>query len=214
MLLLEAGGRDDHLYLKMPLAFLKAMPDPRFNWTYWTEPEPHLDGRRMPLPRGRVIGGSGSINGMFAMRGHPKDYDQWAQMGARRLVVRRRAALFPQVGGFAGAAKAPYHGKGGPGASPPDRFAAPAARRDDGDRRGGRLRDQRGPRRRVPRGLRARRADRRPPRPPGQRCDRLPQAGDGAAQPRRALGRAGPAAGVRGQALRRGRDRPRRRAAR
>ena len=52
VLLLEAGGRDDHLYLRMPLAFLKAMPDPRFNWTYWTEPEPHLDGRRMPLPRG------------------------------------------------------------------------------------------------------------------------------------------------------------------
>ena len=83
VLVLEAGGRDEHPYLKMPLAFLKAMPDPRFNWPYWTEPEPHLDGRRMPLPRGRVVGGSGSINGMFAMRGHPADYDQWAQMGAR-----------------------------------------------------------------------------------------------------------------------------------
>jgi len=83
VLLLEAGGRDGHPYLRMPLAFLKAMPDPRFNWTYWTEPEPNLDGRRMPLPRGRVMGGSGSINGMFAMRGHPGDYDQWAQMGAR-----------------------------------------------------------------------------------------------------------------------------------
>ncbi len=83
VLLLEAGGSNDHLYLKMPLAFLKAMPDPRFNWTYWTEQEPHLDGRTMPLPRGRVLGGSGSINGMFAMRGHPLDYDQWAQMGAR-----------------------------------------------------------------------------------------------------------------------------------
>ncbi|MFC4256788.1 hypothetical protein GRI97_15315 [Altererythrobacter xixiisoli] len=83
VLVLEAGQRDEHLYLKMPLAFLKAMPDPRFNWNYWTEAEPHLDGRRMPLPRGKVVGGSGSINGMFAMRGHPADYDQWAQMGAR-----------------------------------------------------------------------------------------------------------------------------------
>ncbi len=83
VLLLEAGGRDEHLFLKMPLAFLKAMPDPRFNWTYMTEPEPHLDGRQMPLPRGRVMGGSSSINGMFAMRGHPADYDQWAQMGAK-----------------------------------------------------------------------------------------------------------------------------------
>lgn len=83
VLVLEAGGEDSHPYLKMPLAFLKAMPDPRFNWNYWTEEEPHLDGRRMPLPRGKVMGGSGSINGMFAMRGHPGDYDQWAQMGAK-----------------------------------------------------------------------------------------------------------------------------------
>ena len=83
VLVLEAGGEDNHPYLKMPLAFLKAMPDPRFNWNYWTEEEPNLDGRRMPLPRGKVMGGSGSINGMFAMRGHPADYDQWAQMGAK-----------------------------------------------------------------------------------------------------------------------------------
>jgi len=75
VLLIEAGGKDDHIFLRMPLAFLKAMPDPRFNWTYWTEEEPHLNGRRMPLPRGKVMGGSGSINGMFAMRGHPLDYD-------------------------------------------------------------------------------------------------------------------------------------------
>jgi len=113
VLLLEAGGRDDHLYLKMPLAFLKAMPDPRFNWTYWTEPEPHLDGRRMPLPRGRVIGGSGSINGMFAMRGHPKDYDQWAQMGA---VGWSFADVLPyfRKSEDSWRGEGPYHGEGGP----------------------------------------------------------------------------------------------------
>ena len=98
----------------MPLGFLKAMTDPRFNWTYLTEPEPHLDGRRLPLPRGRVMGGSGSINGMFAMRGHPGDYDQWAQMGARGWSLRRRAALFPQARRIPGAARATYHGEGGP----------------------------------------------------------------------------------------------------
>lgn len=113
VLVLEAGGRDEHVYLKMPLAFLKAMPDPRFNWTYWTEPEPHLDGRRMPLPRGRVVGGSGSINGMFAMRGHPADYDQWAQMGARGwsfadvLPYFRKSENSWRGGGT-------YHGSGGP----------------------------------------------------------------------------------------------------
>ena len=82
VLVLEAGGSADHLYLRMPLGFLKGMMDPRFNWNYWSEAEPRLGGRPMPLPRGKVLGGSGSINGMFAMRGHPKDYDQWAQMGA------------------------------------------------------------------------------------------------------------------------------------
>lgn len=83
VLLLEAGGEDRHLYLRMPLAFLNAMTDARFNWTYLSQPEPQLDGRRLPLPRGRVVSGSGSINGMFARRGHPADYDRWTQMGAR-----------------------------------------------------------------------------------------------------------------------------------
>ena len=113
VLLLEAGGRDDHLYLRMPLAFLKAMPDPRFNWTYWTEPEPHLDGRRMPLPRGKVIGGSGSINGMFAMRGHPKDYDQWAQMGASGWSFADVLPYF-RKSEDSWRGEGPYHGQGGP----------------------------------------------------------------------------------------------------
>ncbi len=113
VLLLEAGGADNHLYLKMPLAFLKAMPDPRFNWTYWTEPEPHLDGRRMPLPRGKVIGGSGSINGMFAMRGHPKDYDQWAQMGAAGWSFADVLPYF-RKSEDSWRGEGPYHGTGGP----------------------------------------------------------------------------------------------------
>lgn len=113
VLLLEAGGKDSHPYLRMPLAFLKAMPDPRFNWTYMTEPEPHLDGRRMPLPRGRVIGGSGSINGMFAMRGHPADYDQWAQMGARGWGFADVLPYFRKLeDSWRG--ESTWHGKGGP----------------------------------------------------------------------------------------------------
>jgi len=113
VLLLEAGGSNEHLYLKMPLAFLKAMPDPRFNWTYWTEEEPNLGGRRMPLPRGRVMGGSGSINGMFAMRGHPLDYDQWAQMGARGWSYADVLPYFKKSeDSWRGESE--YHGKGGP----------------------------------------------------------------------------------------------------
>jgi choline dehydrogenase len=82
VLLLEAGGRDSDVTLKMPVAFLKAVVNPRFNWGYVTEPEPHLNGRRLWLPRGRVLGGSSSINGMFYMRGHPLDYEDWKLAGA------------------------------------------------------------------------------------------------------------------------------------
>jgi choline dehydrogenase len=82
VLLLEAGGRDSHPTLKMPVAFLHAVLNPRFNWGYVTEPEPQLGGRQLWLPRGRVLGGSSSINGMFYMRGHPLDYEDWTSLGA------------------------------------------------------------------------------------------------------------------------------------
>src|SRR3954471_3042552 len=82
VLLLEAGGQDSHLTLKMPVAFLKAVINPAFNWGYMTEPEPQLKGRQLWLPRGRVLGGSSSINGMFYMRGHPSDYQEWEALGA------------------------------------------------------------------------------------------------------------------------------------
>ncbi len=81
VLLLEAGGADRHLYLRMPIAFLKSIVDPRFGWGYDSEPEPGLNGRRLWLPRGKVLGGSSSINGMFYMRGHPLDYDDWLRAG-------------------------------------------------------------------------------------------------------------------------------------
>ncbi|WP_305096873.1 GMC family oxidoreductase [Croceibacterium aestuarii] len=113
VLLLEAGGRDDHPFIRMPLGFLRAMTRPEFNWTYWTEPEPNLDGRKMPLPRGRVMGGSGSINGMFAMRGHPGDYDQWAQMGARGWSYADVLPYFRRLeDSWRG--EGTYHGAGGP----------------------------------------------------------------------------------------------------
>jgi choline dehydrogenase len=81
VLLMEAGGPDKHPYLKMPVAFLKAMIRPEFGWGYMSEPQRHLNDRVLWLPRGRVLGGSSSINGMFYMRGHPGDYDEWAALG-------------------------------------------------------------------------------------------------------------------------------------
>jgi choline dehydrogenase len=81
VLLVEAGGSDDRFLIKMPLGFLRAVLDPTLSWGYMSEPEPTLDGRSLSLPRGRVLGGSSSINGMFFMRGHSRDFDAWASLG-------------------------------------------------------------------------------------------------------------------------------------
>ncbi|MEX2650349.1 MAG: choline dehydrogenase [Alphaproteobacteria bacterium] len=83
VLLLEAGGPADDWRVKMPSALAEAIAGTRFNWAYRTEPEPHLGGRRIGHPRGRVLGGSSSINGMMYVRGHALDYDRWAQKGCR-----------------------------------------------------------------------------------------------------------------------------------
>ena len=77
VLLLEAGGNDRSFLIRMPLGFLKALGKPHYTWGYQTEPEPHLNDRVLPVPRGRLLGGSSSINGMFHIRGHRADYDEW-----------------------------------------------------------------------------------------------------------------------------------------
>jgi choline dehydrogenase len=82
VLLLEAGGKDNSLLVKMPAGVgqLIGKQGP-FNWGFWTEPEPNLDNRKLWWPRGKGWGGSSSINGMIYIRGHARDYDQWRQMG-------------------------------------------------------------------------------------------------------------------------------------
>jgi choline dehydrogenase len=81
VLLLEAGGSDDRFLIRMPLGFMRAFRDPSLTWGYLSEPEPHLNHRVLPIPRGRVMGGSTSINGMFFMRGHSTDFDTWRDLG-------------------------------------------------------------------------------------------------------------------------------------
>jgi choline dehydrogenase len=83
VLLLEAGGGAEEFLIRMPLGMMKAMLKPELTWRMMTEPEPTLNGRHLFLPRGRLLGGSSSINGMAYMRGHSADYDRWAQKGAR-----------------------------------------------------------------------------------------------------------------------------------
>ena len=75
VLLLEAGGPDSSPFIHMPAGIARLVDDANVDWRYMTEPEPALEGRRLYWPRGRVLGGSSSINAMCYTRGHPRDYD-------------------------------------------------------------------------------------------------------------------------------------------
>lgn len=81
VLLLEAGGKDDYIWIHIPVGYLYCMGNPRTDWGFKTEPEPGLNGRALNYPRGRVLGGCSSINGMIYMRGQSADYDHWRQLG-------------------------------------------------------------------------------------------------------------------------------------
>ena len=80
VLLLEAGGSDKSMFVRMP-AGIAQLGTPKFNWGYNTAPQPAMNGRRMYQPRGRLLGGSSSVNAMVYMRGQPADYDHWRQLG-------------------------------------------------------------------------------------------------------------------------------------
>ncbi len=85
VLVLEAGPMDRNLLIHIPAGVYKAHRDPRINWNYMTEDEPELHGRQVEMPRGKVVGGSSSINSMVYMRGQPQDYDRWAdELGLTR----------------------------------------------------------------------------------------------------------------------------------
>lgn len=79
--LLEAGPSDRSFWIHLPIGYGKTMWDQRVNWRFYTEPEPHMDNRRLYWPRGRVLGGSSSINGLIAIRGQAEDYDGWRALG-------------------------------------------------------------------------------------------------------------------------------------
>ncbi len=81
VVLVEAGGHDRHLWIHVPLGYGKTITDHRVNWCYETEPEPNVNGRRVFWPRGKVLGGSSSINGLIYIRGQKQDFDQWRQLG-------------------------------------------------------------------------------------------------------------------------------------
>ncbi|HEY2049135.1 MAG TPA: choline dehydrogenase [Caulobacteraceae bacterium] len=114
VLLLEAGGKDNSLLVRMPAgvgALITQKGD--YNWGFWTEPEPNLENRRLWWPRGRGWGGSSSINGMIYIRGHARDYDQWRQMGLGGWGYADVLPYFKRSESFGGGAD-DYHGGEGP----------------------------------------------------------------------------------------------------
>ena len=113
VLLLEAGGSDRNIFLQMPTALAIAMTHPRYGWHYWTEPEPHLGGRRLNCPRGRVLGGSSSVNGMAYVRGNALDYDGWAEGGATGWSYAEVLPYFRKAESFS-AGGDDYRGGSGP----------------------------------------------------------------------------------------------------
>ena len=83
VLLLETGGSDKSIFIQMPTALSIPMNTSKYAWQFHTEAEPYLDNRKMHCPRGKVLGGSSSINGVVYVRGHAKDFDEWQQHGAQ-----------------------------------------------------------------------------------------------------------------------------------
>ena len=113
VLLLEAGGPDINPLIHMPAGLAGLVDNQRINWCYYTEPEPELQGRRMYWPRGRVLGGSSSINAMCYTRGHPLDYDEWAALAGQEWSYASVLPYFRKAEDQGRGASA-YHGTGGP----------------------------------------------------------------------------------------------------
>src|SRR6185312_1072586 len=128
VLLLEAGGPDNRPFMAMPLAWRDTFMDPVVNWGYLSEPEPYADGKQVPAPRGKVLGGSSSVNGMMYSRGYPVDYDHWRQLGLRGWGYADVLPYFKKSeNNWRGAD--PWHGSGGElsvSRHKPDRIVTPA----------------------------------------------------------------------------------------
>src|SRR5207302_1791508 len=113
VLVLEYGGSDRSLWIQMPTALYIPMNMARYDWRYYTEPEPHLGGRRLHTPRGKVLGGSSSINGLVYVRGNPLDFEGWEREGAAGWGYRGVLPYFKRAERRAGGGDE-YRGAEGP----------------------------------------------------------------------------------------------------
>jgi choline dehydrogenase len=112
--LVEAGPLDRHPFIHIPATVGAAIGTPGINWRFMTVPQQHLSGRSIPIPRGHVVGGSGSINGMVYFRGHPTDFDDWAAAGNPGWSFRDVLPYFLRSENNDAYPDSPYHGHGGP----------------------------------------------------------------------------------------------------
>ena len=113
VILLEAGGKDINPWIHIPVGYFKTIHNPKVDWCYKTEPDPGLNGRSIEWPRGKVLGGSSSLNGLLYVRGQPQDYDRWRQMGNTGWGWDDVLPLFKRAENNERGADA-YHGDQGP----------------------------------------------------------------------------------------------------
>jgi choline dehydrogenase len=113
VVLLEAGGRDVNPLIHIPAGYMKLLDHPTITWGFTAEPDPGTNGRAIPYPRGRVLGGSSSINGMIYVRGQPEDFDHWAQLGNRGWSWDDVLPYFKKAESWERGQDA-FHGDGGP----------------------------------------------------------------------------------------------------
>lgn len=113
VLLLEAGPKDTNPWIHIPLGYGRLFAEPRVNWMYQSEPEPQLHGRRIFTPRGKVLGGSSSINGLVHVRGQREDFDEWARLGNAGWGFKDVLAYFRKSENYQHGDSA-YHGAHGP----------------------------------------------------------------------------------------------------
>lgn len=112
VLLLEAGGTDWNPWIHIPVGYFKTMHNPATDWCYKTEPDPGINNRQLQWPRGKVLGGSGSLNGLLYVRGQAEDYDRWASLGNKGWTYKEVLPYFMKSEDQARGADE-YHGVGG-----------------------------------------------------------------------------------------------------
>src|SRR6478609_1679806 len=113
VLLLEAGA-PDHFWTRLPVGSAKLLANPAANWLYSSEPEPNTNGRRIAVPRGKLLGGSSAINGLAFVRGQAQDFDTWAQLGNRGWSYEDVLPFFKRMEDYRGEGEERYRGRGGP----------------------------------------------------------------------------------------------------